>query len=701
VFAAECILNVTLVGLVTEYPVWFILFCVLLGAAYAAALYYRAKAEIPTWLVRVLTAFRFLSVFLISFLLLSPLIRQRVKNVEKPVIIIGSDNSQSLALGEDSLYYRKTYPGVIAGFVSRLEKKFDVQTFTFGEKARDGFESGFTDKITNISSFFSEIENRFAGRNVGAVILATDGIYNQGLNPLYASRNISWPVYTVVMGDTIQKRDILIRKVTYNREAFLGDRFPVEIMIEALKCNGEAATVRIMKGGELISEIPLRVSGDRYLRKVSTQLEAKDKGTQHYTVTVSPVNGEFTNINNRHDIFVEVLDERQKIAILYDAPHPDISALTQAMESGIRFEVHESEFSKFTDAPDKYDLVILYQIPSQSSIVPLDRFMQSKTSLLFVLGSRSDLFTFNNLKTGLAISSQKLSFSESQPVLNRSFPLFTVEKELEEAMNDYPPLVCPFGSYQSSTLSDILLFQKMGNVTTTFPMVIFFRDSERKVGVITGENIWRWRISNFISKGNHDSFNELVGKITMYLSVKGDKSFFRVTVKNTIPENEPVEVSAEVLNESYELINDPDVSFTVKDKSGKSYPFVLAKTGKDYYLNAGTFPAGDYTWEASVNVGNNRYTKNGTFGIAPVNLEALGLIADHPLLSQIANSHDGYATTPGGMQELAGKLLERSDIASVAHFSKRFSDLAGNIWLFLLIIALLTAEWAVRKRSGM
>jgi hypothetical protein len=232
-------------------------------------------------------------------------------------------------------------------------------------------------------------------------------------------------------------------------------------------------------------------------------------------------------------------------------------------------------------------------------------------------------------------------------------------------------------------------------------MIIFFKNNDRKVGIIAGENIWRWRLSDFISRGNHEAFDELVGKIAMYLSVKGDKSFFRVNVKNTIPENEPVEVSAEVLNESYELINDPDVSFVVKDKSGKSYPFLLAKTGKDYYLNAGAFPAGDYIWEASVTVGKNRYTRNGTFGIAPVNLEALSLIADHALLAQIADAHNGFTTTPEGMQSLAEQLLSQRDISSVAHFSKRFSDLAGNLWLFLLILALLTAEWAVRKRSGM
>jgi hypothetical protein len=689
------------VGLVTEYPLWFILFCILLGAAYAGALYFRAKADASLWLIRILAAFRFLAVFLISFLLLSPLIKMQVRTVEKPVIAIGIDNSQSLVLGKDSLYYRNTYPEKMAAFISLLEKKFEVQPFTFGERVREGMDTGFTDKVTDVSSFFLEIEKRLASRNVGAVILATDGIYNQGLNPAYASGRISWPIYTIALGDTISKRDILIKKVVYNRQAFLGDRFPAEILVEALKCNGERSVVKVVRGGETIAEIPFQVYGDRYSHKFSVQIEAKEKGLQRYSVIVSPVNDEFTPINNRQELFVEVLDERQKVLILYDAPHPDIAAITQALESGIRFEVNESELSKFADLPDQYDLVILYQLPSVAGVQQLDRLMKSKASLLFVLGTRTDLFAFNNLQTGLTITSQKTSFSESQPVLNGSFPLFTIEKEMQDVMADYPPLVCPFGTYQSSSLSDIFLYQKIGNVTSQFPMAIFFRNGDRKTGVLTGENIWRWRISDYILKGNQDAFNELVSKIVMYLSVKGDKSFFRVKTGNTIPESEPVEFTAEVYNKSYELINDPEVNLMITDENGKSYPFVMTKTGKDYFLNAGNFPAGDYTFEASVLAGKDKYVKKGAFMVERMNLEALNVVADHPLLSQIASSHDGFMTTPDGMEQLARQLLNRGDIASVSHYNKRYSDLVGNLWLFLLIMGLLAAEWGIRKRSGM
>ena len=688
------------VGLVTEYPAWFILFCILLGAGYATALYFRSKPEIPQWLYWLLYAFRFLSVFLISFLLLSPLIRQKIRTVEKPVIIIGTDHSQSLVAVKDSALMRDTLPAMLDAFAKKLGKKFEVRTFSFGGRVREGYDPSFSDPVTDISAFLHETEKRFAGRNVGALILVSDGIYNQGLNPVYSSRKLSWPLYSVVLGDTVQKKDLLVKKAVFNRQVFLGDRFPVEISVEAMKCNGAQATLTVMKGGQVAASVPFAISGNRFLRKITLELEAKEKGIQRYSVILSPVSDEFTLLNNRREVVVEVLDERQQVAILYDAPHPDVSAIRQALEAGIRYEVTESKYSAFNRQPEEFDLIILYQIPSSISVASPDRFLKAKTALLFILGTNTDFNAFNGLKTGLTILAQKSSFTESQPALNKAFPNFTIPEETENILSGYPPLLCPFGTYQSSPLSDVFLYQRVGSVNTQFPMIIFFKNEDRKTGVITGENIWRWRLGNFVRKGDHGIFDELIGKVVTYLSVKGDRSFFRVVSRTSFSENEPVEFSAEVLNESYELINDPDVNLTVKDAEGESYPFVMTKTGRDYYLNAGNFPSGQYTWEASVNVGKNRYTRTGMFIVSPVSLESLSLAADHALMAQLAAEHDGRALTPSGLDRLADELLSRRDISSVSHSSKRFSNLTGNVWLFILITALLAVEWVIRKRSG-
>ncbi|MEZ4950467.1 MAG: hypothetical protein R2784_13925 [Saprospiraceae bacterium] len=48
-------------------------------------------------------------------------------------------------------------------------------------------------------------------------------------------------------------------------------------------------------------------------------LEANQSGVQRYRILVNSVNGEVTTGNNVQDIFIDVLDARQKILIVANA----------------------------------------------------------------------------------------------------------------------------------------------------------------------------------------------------------------------------------------------------------------------------------------------------------------------------------------------------------------------------------------------
>jgi hypothetical protein len=688
-------------GIVTGYPLGFIVFCLLLGAAFAFLLYFRTrKDDIPQWMLTGMTAFRFLSISLIAFLLLSPLIRRQTEIVEKPLVILAQDNSLSILMSRDSGFYRNEYPGRLAEFASVLRKKFDVAELSFGDRISNGTGLSFTDKQTDISALIDEVSNRYANRNIGALILASDGIYNKGSNPFYAAEKVRFPVYTLALGDTTLMRDVILKKITCNKTVFLGDKFPVEILVEADKCGGEKTEVEVRKGEEVLFSGPLQFTGERDLKKISLTLDARQKGLQHYKVNVRQVTRESSGINNTGDFYVDVSDVRQKIAILYQSPHPDVFAIRQALESATRFEVETCKLDAFTQPPDKYSVIVLVQLPPAGGYANLQRITGSKASLLYIVGTGTSLDAFNALKTGLTITYSKLIFSEALPSINENFSLFTLDKDLSDVLKNVPPLQSPLGTYQYSPVSEILLFQKMGNIRSTVPLVLFFQSPDRKTGIITGENLWRWRLSDYLQKGDHKVFDDLVNKIVQFLSVRGDKSFFRVKVSNRFMENENVGIEAEVYNESYELINQDDVNITITDEKGSKYPFVLGKTDKGYYLNAGNFPAGNYTYQASAKTGKNLYKVNGEFVIVPLNLEALNTVADHNLLFRIAKAHDGEMYYPGELDRLEKKILEREDIRPVLYTTKRFTDLAGNVWLFLLILGLLAGEWFMRKRSG-
>ncbi len=688
-------------GLVTEYPAGFLILCLLLGAGYSFFLYYQdIKKGLNSGIHRVMLIFRFLSVSLISFLLLGPLIKQTDKLVEKPIIILGVDNSRSMVLTGDSAYYKSEFPKSIAALTEALQKKCEVKTYSFGDKLTQGFDASYAGLKTDISSVFNEVDTRFSNRNTAALILASDGIYNDGTDPFYAARKVSYPIYTIALGDTLLKKDILIRKVLVNKTAYKGDKFPVEVLIEMNKCAGAAAKLTLSQGSRLLETKEIRANSDHTLQKVVFMLEAKEKGIARYSLQLSQLEGEGSKINNNASFIVEILDARQKIALIFDSPHPDITAIQKGLEGSSHFEIELINTNNLPKAYEKYDLVILNQLPTVTNIADLGELFRSKVSLLIIIGSQTDINSLNNLKTGLIISAARYSYTESQPVVNEEFSLFSMDKKDIAVFREYPPLQSPFGIYQFSPMADMLFYQKIGNVTTRTPMIMFTRVGEKKVGFIAGENIWRWRISDYIQQSNHEAFDLMIDKIAQYLTTKDDKSFFRVHLNSRISENHPVDMDAEVFNASYELINDPDVSITITDAQNKTYPFVFSKTSKAYYLNAGLFPIGEYSYNASVKVGAETFQKTGKFFVEQVNVESSNLVADHNLLFRIASSHDGEMISPADMDKLAEKILAREDIRNVSIFQQRMSDLIGNPWLFVLIIALLSAEWVIRKREG-
>ncbi len=689
-------------GLLTEYPIGLASLCILLGAAYAFVLYYRdVRRGLKQNTHRVLFALRFLSVSVIAFLLLNPLIRRSQKIVEKPVVIIGVDNSRSMVMNADSDFLRTAFPSALASLAGDLEKVCDVRIYSFGKSLSDGFDGTFPGVKTDISSFFDEVSARYANRNAAALILASDGIYNTGVDPYYAAAKIPFPVYSIALGDTSVKKDILIRKVLVNRTAYKGDKFPVEVTVEMNRCPGISPKLTLMQGGRTLETRDIRGNGDRVIQKVNFLIDAASTGILRYTLRLPEVEGERSNLNNVASFIVEVLDQRKKVALVYDAPHPDVSAIRQALEGSSHIEAELLRPDALPSSFAKYDLAILNQLPSVTSIANLDGLFASPVPLLIIIGPQTDLNALNNLKQGLIIQAARNSYTESQPVFSEDFALFSISKAEVALFNEFPPLQSPFGTYQYSPLTQTLCAQKMGSVATQTPLILFTRAGEKKVGFIAGENVWRWRMACFIRQNTHEPFDLLIDRIARYLSAKEDKSFFRLRVPGRIAEGEAVEMEAELYNATYELINEPEVNLTITDGQGRSFPFVFSRTLRSYYLNAGLFPVGEYSYQATAKVGAETYRQTGKFFVEQVNLESSNLVADHNLLYRIAVSHDGSLVARDSIAGLAARILAREDIRPVSVRQDKMSDLVGNPWLFVAILLLLSAEWAIRKREGL
>jgi len=690
-------------SLITSYSSWFLIVCILAGSGYASLLYFRKKEnDFSAITNRVLALLRGTAVTLIAFLLLSPLVKSTTRFTEKPIVLLALDNSGSMVLGKDSNFYRHEFADKYRKLAENLSKKYEVQAITFGDKITNGLNPDFTGKQTNMESMFNEIRDRYSNRNLAALILAGDGIYNQGADPLYVSENAPYTIYTVALGDTTQQKDIVISRVNYNRVVFLGNDFPLEITVTAHRSVGSQSKLSVSSGEQQLFSESFTVTQEHYSHTFTTKLNASKPGVQHYRVAVSGLPGEISKANNFQDVYIEVLDGRQKILLLQAAPHPDVAALRLAIEKNPNYAVENFMLSEFNGTLAAYSLVILYQVPSVIDIglQVTNQLKSLPIPVLYIIGSQSNIAAYNNLQTGLMIPQTLTSFNEAIGILNPDFSLFSVGSEIGQLIQELPPLRVPFGQYKQGTASQVLMFQKIGNVGTKIPLILFNQGIDRKSATITGEGIWRWRMANYLKAGNQQTFDDLFTKIIQYLSLREDKDQFRVQVKNKFDENEVVEIDAELYNDSYQLVNKPEVNILLTDEKKKNFPFAFTRTENAYYLNAGSLPAGKYTYTATTSYGGKSFKKAGMFNVVSLNVESLNTVANHVLLNNIASRHKGKMVYPAQLDQIEQLLAARDDVKTIVYSQKRFTDLVSIFPALLLLLGLLSAEWFLRKRNG-
>lgn len=671
---------------------------------YSFFLYFREKKtnDLGKWIKYIVFSLRFILVFILAFLLLSPLVKSISRTVEKPIIVIAQDNSKSILLNKDSAFYKGEFAQKVKSLVVDLSDKFEVQEYSFGNKITQQLSFSYDEKQTDFIQFVQELQNNLANRNVGAVIFASDGIYNRGSNPVYEAEKLNAPFYSISMGDTAIQKDLILKKVEHNRIAFLGNEFPMQVTVLTNKLKGENAELNIFHKGKSVFNKKISIGDDVFTLEVPVQIETKEVGLQRYTIALSEINGEVNLVNNKSDVLIDVLDSREKILILTEAPHPDIAALKNAIESNNNYQAEVSLVNDFNQPLKQYSLVVFYQLPTANNISQkiLTDAKQLNVPSLFILGANSNVGLFNTLDAGVKIVSANGKMNECEAIVNKDFNLFTVSDKFNEELKDFPALSCPFGNYQLNNSAQVMMYQKIGMVTTQNPILFFTQNGNSKIGVLCGEGIWRWHLRSFAQTKSHELFNEFVNKIVQYLSIRVDRNNFIVNHKKFFSENEDAEFDAEVYNQSYELINEGDVSIELMDAEGKKYPYTFSKTANAYHLNVGNIPVGEYSYQAKAKVGVKPLTAKGSFSVAPVIAENLNTIADHHLLYMLSQSTGGKMFYPNQLDLLKDELMKREDLKSVSYSNKKLIDLINLPWVFFLLLLLVSAEWVIRKYNG-
>ena len=683
-------------------PFWMYLVAAGMGIAFALLLYFKNKKQhYGKPLTVVLFVLRALIGGVVTMLLFNPYIRQKVSKVEQPIVVLAHDNSASIVLSKDSMYYKESYPTQIAAFEESLKKNFQVDEYLFGQEVRDESELDFTDQLTDISALLQSVERNYYKRNVGAVLLFSDGIYNRGFEPSLLTEKLAFPIHTVVLGDTMSYPDLFVKDVHCNRKVSLGSTFPIRVVVGAIDCSGKKAELTLSEDGRVMSHQYIEVSSNRFSKEVDFMLDADRKGVRQIEIEVKGLENESQRLNNVKRIFVDVQEQQYKVLCLADAPHPDLGALKSVLNDDC-----EMDFVFGRDAlPDlsSYQLLVMHQTPSRRTdvgalIAQLEK--NKRLPVLFVVGNATDAEALDKMQQAIdihrGVTNTMLDVKASY---NTSFGTFTVSDKLREQVGKYPPLALPHLEVNPLLAHDDLLMQDVLGIKSGLPLLTFVK-GDRKMAFLFGTNVWRWRLYNYYQDHNSMVFDELFSKTLKYLLLSANDGS-AIFAKEEYYSNEPVVINAELRNPSNELVTEPDLSIQIiNKKTGETYDYVFSKRDHDYELNAGVLPEGIYTYKATAEMGEKKIGMNGSFSVVSLGIEAQQLTADIDRMRSIAAATNGKCYTVDQLPKLLEDLKADTRITSVEHHETRFEDLIHSKWLLFVLIGLAAVEWILRKMFG-
>ncbi|MBT1710462.1 hypothetical protein KK062_19615 [Fulvivirgaceae bacterium PWU5] len=679
----------------------YLLLCLVLAAALAYLMYRASHPWSKTW-NRILLGLRALLLFLLLFLLLGPIIRQINNLFEKPVFVMLYDDSASVREATDSTVLRNVEQKLQATQQALEEQGYQVVRTGLAGTPLDNV--AYTAPTTDLTGALKKVANRYEGKKIAGVLLASDGIYNTGLSPLYAA--YGFPVHTLGVGDTLQRMDIAIKNVAYNKIAYQGNQFPVRVEVMARNAGNRPVQVSLQQRGRVLSQQTKSANGDQLL-VYDFLAAANDQGIQKLDVEVTVLPGEFNTRNNRASIFVEVVEGKKKILVVAPAPHPDLKALREVIEQNANYE-YVLHIPGLDEQPasvlqsDQTDLVIFHQAPDLRGTTRelFLRLLKTKASVFLILGELSDLRLIAQQNMPLKLDGMPREFDDVTPVVNPAFPNFELSASATSLLTDYPPLSVHFGKINVPLQAAPLLYQRIGNLATQKPLLAVSVQDARKTGILLGAGIWRWRLNEFDRTEHTEAFDELFGKLIQFLSTTDDKRKFRsYPLQQEFSDTEAVVFESQVYNDLFEPVYGNTIALSLTDEKGKKYDYsyVLSQGNSQYSI--GGLKEGVYRYSARTTVNQKAEEVRGEFAVVHRQTELQNLTADFDLLRRISANSGGTFYNVAQLDKLQAD-LRKTEATSVIHTEESFESLVNLKWVFFVLLVLVTVEWFSRRYWG-
>jgi uncharacterized membrane protein len=646
-------------------------------------------------------------------------------------------------------------------FVEELQNNFDVDFLSFSDSIKeissDDIKNGLVLDGTNtdIARTLKLLKKRYEGKSVKGYLVFSDGADTvelpSGIHKLEIisnlAKDLSAPFFTFSPGGNMEVRDIAISNISYDSFTFVRSPWKADVTIKVLGYKDLRLPITLKQGNDIISSKVLNTNEESELH-IDLSFTPYTTGTYLYTISLPVQPHEAITENNQVSFLVKVVRDKIRIMHVCGRPSWDERFLRRVLKSDpnidlISFfilrtpsdvsEARNDELSLipfpvdelFTQALGSFDLVIFQNFdyrPYDTSFFRFSHylnnlrkfvegqgggFMMVGGDISFSQGGYDGTAIEDILPLNLFTENDRIDTTRLKAVITNDgmkHPVTILDDNADRNIaiwKNLPELDgCNVTTQLKSDAVPLVILPTKGNL----PLVSVRDAGLGRCMAITTDSLWRWNFLSVGEGGSNRHYIKFWQNAIKWLIKDPTLNPIRITVnKETFLPDEEVQIKVEVLGRNYQPMEGVQLGIDVTNEfSGKSIFFTNATTDSNgqYKFTIKNNIEGYYIVKASAKKEKDEIGQDYTvFNIALENKEFKDTSIRRDILAKLSEVSEGkYFDLPAKHIEEKVSIENPSIVKLVG---RRQISLWDNGYVFMMILAIVSIEWWIRKRSGL
>jgi uncharacterized membrane protein len=660
------------------------------------------------------------------------------------VVAVLVDDSRSMSLNDASGTREAAAKALLdGGLVKSLSDRFQVRLYKFGKEPERIQNTGQLTASAPASRIGDTLERVLAESSslpLGAIVLLSDGADNSGginLETISAIRRQRIPVHTIGFGREHPEKDVEVLDAVIPARALPQSKLTAVVSLQSYGLSGNKVKLVARDGGKVLASQDVTLKSDGQVQSETLVFNCGDAGPKTLAIGVEPISGEDNAQNNSVTRLVDVQARKPRIFYFEGEPRWEYKFIGRALDDYEGIELARMlrttenkflrQFPKGMNEKDLEDgfpvkpedlfqfegLIIgsvqaSYFTPTQQQLI--HDFVDRRGGGILFMGGRASLsdggwqnspmadFVPVKLPEGKGtfhrdFCGQRLTAAGAQSIICRLDDDPTRNAERWKKM----PQLANYQEVGEPKPGATVLLESTPAGRRESPLLVTENYGRGRSMLFATEGSWRWKMWMDHADKTHATFWQ---QIFRYLVTETPGQVVSSTPKQVLADETRVPIRVEVRDKQYKPVTNAKVQARFTGPEGLSATIELTPVPLEEGIYGGEWTAekpGTYVTEIIAGreqeeVGRDVLTFRREDGVA----ENFHTSQNRELLEKLAQQTGGRYYAPSNASKLASEI----SYSEAGITTRETRDLWDMPVLFLLAMAIRSAEWLLRRRWG-